>query len=209
MLFQQLHFLIEKPPRQVIFEQFYLFAFIITDVRKQQRLMGGKSTNESLCMFNSTRCVSLHFSLVGKQKYFPFRVANCHLSLISPLSNEYSSEKKNTEIRSWNPTTRADTTLSVIFRLFVTSPRQEQNHRDRLNKADASGEARLPPSRLPPSPVPAPPSVPSQHWTRKSRFILPPKGRRSNAELQRLRFMGLFQTDTHCKRTTKPGHLLK
>lgn len=51
--------------------------------------------NKSLQMLNSTKCVTLYLSsLVSKQKYFPFCIANCHLSHISSLSNEYSSEKK-------------------------------------------------------------------------------------------------------------------
>lgn len=141
-------------------------------------------------MLNSTRCVSLYLSsLVSKQKYFSLGTANCHLSHTSYLSDEYSSEKKYMEIHSWNPAARANAMPPVIFRLVVTSHRREQNHRDCLNKADVSGEVRRPPGRLPPPPVPAPPSVTRWHWTQKSGFILPPIGRRSNAELHWLLFV--------------------
>lgn len=117
--------------------------------------MTGKRTNKRLQVLNSRRRVSLYLSsLLSKQKYFSFHNANRQLPFISSLSNEYSSEK-NKYIYIWK----------YVPRLFVTSHRREQNHRDCLNKTEVSGGGYLLPSRLPPSPVPAPPSVTRQYWT--------------------------------------------
>lgn len=99
-------------------------------------------------------------------------------------------QKKYTEIRSWNPTARANATLPVILG-FALLPTGESKTTGIALTTQMCQNCLLP-SRLPPSPVPAPPSVTRLYWTRKRRFILPPIGRHGNAELHWLWFMVWF-----------------
>lgn len=87
-------FSIEGPARETIFKQFYLPSLIIIDVRKQWRIVAGRSTKKGFWAVGSTRLVSLHLqTLVSKQKHFSHHSANCHLPFISFLSDERSSAK--------------------------------------------------------------------------------------------------------------------